>query len=266
MKPERTCRVGIIGYGAIGARVAADVAAGRVAGASLQGIISRRPLAVAPAGQITLEQALECCDLLIECAGQEALVDHGEVVLRSGISLLVTSIGALADRGFSEKLHAAGPGRLFLTSGAVGGLDLLSSGARLEGYEKVTVTTTKLPGSLIQPWMEDGLVEQLQSARGPMDVYQGPAAEAAVLFPKSLNAAAAVAIAVRDWDSVTVRVKADPGAELTSHVIEASGSVGEYRFEIRNKPSEENPRTSGVVPFAVLRSLEAIIGARGGLI
>jgi len=266
MKPAQTCRVGIIGYGAIGARVAADVAAGRVPGAFLEGIVSRRPLSGAPAGQVTLEQALERCDLLVECAGQEALVDHGEVVLRAGVDLLVTSIGALADRGLSKQLHAAGPGRLFLTSGAVGGLDLLSSGARLEGYDRVTITTTKLPGSLVQPWMEDALVEQILSARGPLDVYQGPAAEAALLFPKSLNAAAAVAIAVNDWDSVTVRVRADPGAELTSHVIEASGNVGEYRFEIRNKPSEKNPRTSGVVPFAVLRSLEAIIGARGGLI
>jgi len=63
-----------------------------------------------------------------------------------------------------------------------------------------------------------------------------------------------------------VRLTADPKASLTSHVIEASGPSGEYRFEIRNNPSPQNPRTSGIVPFAVLRSLEAAIGERGGLV
>ncbi|MBT2597949.1 aspartate dehydrogenase domain-containing protein [Arthrobacter sp. ISL-72] len=266
MKSARTCRVGVIGYGAIGVPVVAGITAGRVAGAVLEGIISRSPLSNVPVKQLDLAEALECCDLLVECAGQEALVEHAEDVLRAGVDLLVTSIGALADREFSRQLHAAVPGRLFLTSGAVGGLDLLSSGARAEGYDKVTITTTKLPGSLVQPWMKEALVEEIRNARGPLDVYEGSAAEAALLFPKSLNAGAAVAIAVNNWDAVTVRVRADPAAELTSHVIEASGNIGEYRFEIRNKPSEDNPRTSGVVPFAVLRSLESIIGGRGGLI
>lgn len=266
MKSSRTCRVGVIGYGAIGVPVVAEIAAGRVPGAALEGIISRSPLSGAPAKRMDLTEALERCDLLVECAGQEALVEYGEAILLAGVDLLVTSIGALADGEFSKQLAAARPGRLFLTAGAVGGLDLLSSGARVEGYDRVTITTTKLPESLIQPWMNEALIEEIHSARGPLDIYEGPAAEAAQLFPKSLNAGAAVAIAVNDWDVVTVRVRADPAAKLTSHVIEASGTLGEYRFEIRNKPSEDNPRTSGVVPFAVLRSLESVIGAQGGLI
>ncbi|MFF2297854.1 aspartate dehydrogenase domain-containing protein [Arthrobacter sp. NPDC058127] len=266
MKSTPAYRVGIIGYGAIGVPVVAGISAGQVAGAVLEGVISRSPLTNVPVKQLDLAEALERCDLLVECAGQEALVEHAEDVLRASVDLLVTSIGALADREFAERLHAAGPGRLFLTSGAVGGLDLLSSGARADGYDKVTITTTKLPGSLVQPWMNEALVEEIRNACGPLDVYEGSAAEAAMLFPKSLNAGAAVAIAVNNWDAVTVRVRADPAAELTSHVIEASGNIGEYRFEIRNKPSEDNPKTSGVVPFAVLRSLESIIGGRGGLI
>jgi hypothetical protein len=43
MKSARTCRVGVIGYGAIGVPVVAGITAGRVAGAVLVGIISRSP-------------------------------------------------------------------------------------------------------------------------------------------------------------------------------------------------------------------------------
>jgi aspartate dehydrogenase len=153
-----------------------------------------------------------------------------------------------------------------LTPGSIGGLDLLASGARATGYDAVRITTTKLPGSLIQPWMDEGEADRIRNTAGPIEIFSGSATQATQLFPKSLNVAAAVALAVDDWDAVAVSVRADPAAELTTHLIEASGGSGNYRFEICNKVSPQNPRTSGVVPFAVLRSLELIIGARGGMI
>jgi aspartate dehydrogenase len=265
MKPV-TRRIGIIGHGAIGARVAADIAAGKVKGATLEAIISRTAIQNAPAAQVEIAEALERCDLLVECAGQEALIEHGEAVLSAGVDLLATSLGALADPHLSQRLLSAGPGRLFLTSGSIGGLDLLASGARATGYDAVRITTTKLPGSLIQPWMDEVEADRIRKTAGPIEIFAGSAARATQLFPKSLNVAAAVALAVDDWDSVAVSVRADPAAELTTHLIEASGNSGNYRFEIRNKVSPQNPRTSGVVPFAVLRSLELIVGARGGMI
>lgn len=259
-------RVGIIGHGAIGSRVAAEIALGKVQGAELAAIVARRTLTNAPAVQMHLAEALEHCDLIVECAGQEALVAYGETVLSAGVDLLITSIGALADPIFLKRLEAAGPGRLFLTSGAIGGLDLLASGARSSGYDKVVVTTTKLPSSLIQPWMDPEKADSINSTAAPLEIFSGPASDAARLFPRSLNVVAAVAMAIGNWGVVNVKLVADPGAELTKHVIEASGGSGAYRFEISNKPSPENPRTSGVVPFSVLRTLELIVGDRGGLI
>lgn len=255
-----------MGHGAIGSRVATDISAGLVPGAKLAGVLVRGTPVEAEIRQLGLERALVECDLIVECAGQEALVNHAETILTAGIDLLVTSIGALADPQFLSRLREAGPGRLFLTAGAIGGLDLLASGARNGGYDSVEVTTTKLPGSLIQPWMEQNQSDEISRAMGPVEIFSGPASDAARLFPKSLNVAAAVALAIDDWAVVHMRLIGDPAANLTRHLIEASGPSGEYRFEISNKPSPENPRTSGVVPFAVLRSLESIVGVRGGLI
>ncbi len=116
MKPGAR-RIGIIGHGAIGgARVAADIAAGKVKGGPpLRGDHLPQCIDNAPAPQLEMEQALERCDLLVECAGQEVLVEHGEAVLSAGVDLLATSLGALADPHLSQRLSAAGPGRLFLT-------------------------------------------------------------------------------------------------------------------------------------------------------
>ena len=260
------CRIGVLGYGAIGSRVAAEINDGRVPGAELAAVIRRRASEPTPAPVLSLSHALERCDVIVECAGQEALATHGQQILHSGADLLITSIGALADPLLDQRLRESGPGRLFLTSGAVGGLDLLAAGAKMGGFHRIEVTTRKLPGSLVQDWMRQPETERLTAAREPVEVFQGPSRQAARLFPKSLNVVAAVALAVEDWDVVNVRLVADPAAALTEHHIEAHGPAGRYSFTIQNHPDPANPRTSAVVPWAVLRSLETMIGLQGGLI
>lgn len=265
MAPGTAQRIGVLGHGAIGSLVAAELAAGRVAGGVLEGVILRRGQEL-PYAQFSLDDALERCDLIVECAGQQAVRDHAAAILDAGVDLLLISLGALADRGLAERLAHAGPGRLFCSPGAVGGLDLIASGARIGAFSEVLITTRKLPSTLVQPWMGAARRAGLESAAAPVEVFAGPARQAAQQFPKSLNVAAAVALAVGNWDVVSVRLLADPLAELTEHTIEARGASGDYCFSIKNQPSARNPRTSGIVPWAVLRSLEAALGARGGLI
>jgi aspartate dehydrogenase len=84
------------------------------------------------------------------------------------------------------------------------------------------------------------------------------------LFPRSTNVAAAVALAVGAWDVVEAVLLADPAATLTRHEIAATGPAGEYRFEIRNRPSPRTPTTSEIVPYAVLRTLREL--ARPGFV
>ncbi|WP_313813847.1 aspartate dehydrogenase domain-containing protein [Glutamicibacter sp.] len=253
-------RVGVLGFGAIGSVVARHIADGKVAGASFQGIAVRHLHEELHYPQFGIDEAVKCCDLIIECAGQEALREHAVKILGAGVDLLASSLGALADRGFAEQVRQAGPGRLLLTSGAIGGLDLLGAGAAMGGFQQVTLTTRKLPATLIQPWMSEAQCSQLAAVVEPVVVFSGSAAQAAQKFPKSLNIAAAVALTVGDWDVVSVRLIADPNATLTEHRIDARGVGGEYSFSIKNYPSQQNPRSSGIVPWALLYSLQQAIG------
>ncbi|MEU4269468.1 aspartate dehydrogenase domain-containing protein [Streptomyces sp. NPDC026092] len=260
-------KVGIVGWGAIGRVVGTALTQGEVGGAELVCVVDNRPLGeAAPAPQVAFEEALEQCDLIVEAAGQGVVREWGERVLASGTDLLVASTGALTDEELAKRLLAAGPGRVYFTGGAVGGLDLLQAVRSLGPVDDVRLTTTKLPATLEQPWMSEELLLRMRTATGPVEVMSGTAREVPVKFPRSTNVAASVALAVGDLDAVRVQVVADPAAHRTRHVIEASGPHGTYRFEMEHVPDADNPATSQVVPYAVLRSLAAIAGRTGQIL
>ncbi|MGA5566460.1 aspartate dehydrogenase domain-containing protein [Streptomyces platensis] len=260
-------KVGLIGWGAIGRVVGTALVRQQVPGAELLCLVDNRPLGeAAPAPQVSLEEALERCDLIVEAAGQGVVRAWGERVLASGTDLLIASTGALTDEELSQRLRTTGPGRVYFTGGAVGGLDLLQAARSLGPLDHVLLTTTKLPATLEQPWMDDALLTRMRTATGPVEVLSGTAREVPARFPRSTNVAASVALAVGDLDGVRVRVVADPAAHHTRHVIEASGAHGSYRFEVSHLPDPGNPATSQVVPHAVLRSLSALAGRTGQIL
>jgi aspartate dehydrogenase len=108
--------------------------------------------------------------------------------------------------------------------------------------------------------MDEAELERLRHTTTPLTIKSGGAREIASAFPRSANVAASVALAVGDWERVEAVVVADPGVERTTHLIEAEGTAVRYRVEIDNLPSAENPTTSAVVPYAVLRAIADLVG------
>ena len=251
-------RVALLGYGAIGRIVARELLAGAVEGATLVALVNRSPVPAPPVPQLTLAEAIEVSDVVVECAGSAALLDAVEPVLSAGRDLVATSIAALLDPRLRDRLGELGPGRLRCTHGALGGLDLLASAAAVGRLDEVVLRTTKKPAALLQPWMDEAERRRLTETTEDVLVFQGTPAEAARLFPQSLNVASALALAVRDLDGVRVELHADPAAEVTTHRIEASGRQGSYLFQMQNRPCAENPRTSAVVPYSLLQTLRGL--------
>ncbi|GAA3951332.1 hypothetical protein GCM10023085_37480 [Actinomadura viridis] len=263
-------RVGVLGHGAIGAKVAGVLRAGGVPGAELTAVLrrdgrdGRDGRAVgggADAGVPELvrdaRELAEAADVVVEAAGQDALRRYGPGILDAGRDLVAVSVGALADDVLFTRLRRA-PGRLLVCPGALGGLDVVRSAALGGPLRSVRLTSAKKPASLVQPWMDAGLAERLRAlapGQEPVVLHDGSAREAAARFPRNANVAATLALAAGDWDIVRVRLVADPGAALTRHVVEFAGEVGEYRFELAHLPDPANPATSGLVPYAVLRTL-----------
>jgi aspartate dehydrogenase len=248
-------RVGVIGHGAIGRPVVEALRGHDLPGATLSGVLTRSPGAVNE--QLPDIGALVAAsDLIVEAAGHQALHDHAAVVLEAGADLLVVSTGALADPALRHRLAGTGPGRLWVCPGAIGGVDLLRAVSRAEPGLSVRLTSTKLPTSLIRPWMDDDQVTRLRSLRtGQLVVFEGRAEEAARSFPTNANVAATLALATGNWDTVEVRLIADATATATRHQIDFAGDIGQYHLDISNHPSPDNAASSGLVAHALLRAI-----------
>ncbi|TXG92294.1 DUF108 domain-containing protein [Rhodococcus rhodnii] len=251
-------RVAVLGYGSIGTVVARRLAAGELAGAELAAVVTRSPVDGAPAPVLDLDDALDVADVVVECAGQGAVRENGRKILEAGCDLVISSVGALCDAEFAAALRASGPGRAVCTNGAVGGLDLLAAAQDAAPFDSVLVRSTKRPAALVQEWMDEAEARRVRDTSEPVLVFRGSPADAARLFPKSLNVAAAVDFAVGPASPVSVELYADPAAELTRHEVEATGPVGHYTIRIENLPSAANPRTSAVVPYSILRTLAGL--------
>ena len=103
---EASMKVGIIGMGTIGRRVASGLDSGEVSGVEL-GALSSRNLGRAmefaksletPPPVVTMEEVPPLVDLVIEAAGQDSVDPIAQATLRSGKDLMVLSCGALLDR------------------------------------------------------------------------------------------------------------------------------------------------------------------------
>lgn len=265
MSKKEVLRVAVLGFGAIGKQVVAGIS--NIPGVSLTGVVVRRPGSTdGLCAEISLQEAIECSDLIVECAGGEAIRTLGPQIIAAGKDMLAVSFGQLADEDLRQKLLLEGPGRTYLSTGAIGGLDMLSAATIAQGLDRVTLTSNKLPKALIQGWMSEADADKLLSTADPVTVFEGGVDEAIKLFPASLNIAVAVAQATGLWTDAKVRLVADPQAKLTKHTIEASGATGNYRFEMLNEPSADNPATSGVVSKAILRGIAALAQPSGTFI
>lgn len=256
-------RVAVWGYGAIGRMVSAELSSGAIAGASLSGVIARNGNTVTADGlpELAMAEALEASDLIVECAGVRAVREQGPAIIRADADLLVASVGALGDTALRTGL-LAGPGALHLTTGAIGGLDILNAAARGGGLERVTLTTTKKSASLIQPWMDDKTISALRTD-SETTLFEGGVLEAIELFPRSLNVAVALAHATGLWEATTVVLKSDRTATHTTHHIAADGPSGVYEFRIANRPLDANLATSATVPAAILQGITRLVSPSG---
>jgi aspartate dehydrogenase len=194
-------------------------------------------------------------DLVVECAGHEALGNLGPLVLAAGCDLLVASVGALADPLLESLLgEAAKAGRacLRIPSGALGGLDALGA-AKLAGLREVQYESRKAPGAWRGTPAEERVV--LDDVMRPTVVFEGTAREAARLFPKNANVAAAVALAGIGFDLTRVVLHADPLATGNTHRITAEGDFGQIDVSVTGKTLPSNPKTSMLAPYSLVRAI-----------
>jgi aspartate dehydrogenase len=247
--PGRT--LALIGAGAIARAVAERVAAGAVPGLTLLGFHTRTAANDLPAPQLSSDEVTRA-SVVVEAAGHDAVRTHAEAVLAAGADFVCCSAGALADAELRRRIEGAATAsraRLDVPSGAVGGLDLLSAAVDA-GLAEVVIEQRKPPRTLLPEDEADAL-------DAPAVVFEGSVAEVVVLYPKTTNVAAAVALAGIGFEATTARVVADPSLSANVALLTARGAFGELSLRLANVASA-NPRTSAVVAHSVVATLRRL--------
>ena len=260
-------QLAIVGLGAIGGEVAQAVLNGGVPGVDLVAAVELRAETVETfraRGLRVFATAAELsgvpATLVLETAGQAALGELGASVLRSGQDLIAMSAGALLDSELLAELleTAAALGRrVWLPSGAIGGLDVLRAAAAGE-IESISLTTTKPPQALAgAPYLREHGID-LAGIEVRTELFHGPAAQAVRAFPQNVNVAALLSLASGRPDLVTVSVVADPDAQGNRHEVRARGTFGSLYLRLDNAASAANPKTSAIAAQSVIGLLRQL--------
>jgi aspartate dehydrogenase len=240
-------KVGIIGCGAIGSLIAKAVE---------DGIVKCDELVLydySPEKVDTLQKSLRVKTttvrsveemiargpaIIVEAASQQAVKEYLHRILAENIELIVMSVGALLDmRVTNRKIHSP--------SGAIGGVDAIASAA-LAGIDEVTLTTRKNPQAL------------KTEKRGETIVFDGDAEMAVRLFPKEMNVAATLALAVYP-EKVKVKIISDPKVTRNVHEIKVAWKHGDMLLRFENDPHPDNPGTSALAAWSAIKLLKDLL-------
>jgi len=176
--------------------------------------------------------------VIVEAASQQAAREYVGRIVAEGVDLIVMSSGALLGLNVqSSKVH--------VPSGAIGGLDALSSAA-LAGIDEIILTSRKNPKAFDMNNKEARIV------------YEGSAEEAARLFPREMNVAATLALTVKPA-RVRVQVLSDPTVYRNTHEIQVKWRFGEMFLRFANDPHPENPRTSALAAWSAIKLLQKLL-------
>jgi len=265
-------KLAIIGTGAIASYLAEAIRRGKAGAARIVAIadtVQMRPRLEATAAHHRCAWCTDVLhlpgygpDIVIEAASPQVIRQYAIPLLHRGVDLLVMSAGALADGAFLSQLEVTlrtNNRRLYVPSGAVGGLDILRA-ASLGDIEEVRLITSKPPkGVCGAPWFTQHPMD-IDAITERTVVFRGSVVEAVRWFPQNVNVAAVLNLAALGARSVSVEVAIDPTSNRNVHEIYVRGSFGEMTLRVANVASPDNPKTSHLAclsPLALLRRLSA---------
>lgn len=180
--------------------------------------------------------------------GLEVVQRYAEVILKSEKDLLIISVGAFADYNFVksiEKVCEQYQRKVYLPTGAIGGLDAVRAAMSLNELEHLSITTRKPAHALTNKPVTSETV-----------IYEGTAKDAIDFFPKNMNVSIILSLVGKGINNTFVKLIADPNVDKNIHIIKAKGSFGSLEFKIENEAMPGNIKTSYLTCLSVLSRIK----------
>lgn len=268
MRPARKMfRIGIVGAGAIGKEIARAIDNGTIP-AKLVAVYDRDTAEAARLAErlkskpkvLSLEELVQESNFIVEAASQAAVKEVAIAALSNSRSVMIMSVGALADKELLEKIKSLAKEHLcsiYVPSGAVCGLDGVKS-ASVCRIHSVTITTRKpVEGLKGAPFIVKNNID-IEKFTEPTTIFSGPASVAIKEFPANVNVAASLSLVGIGFEKTVVNVVVDPSIKRNMHEIAVKGEFGELRTVVENVPSKMNPKTSLLAALSAIATLKQV--------
>lgn len=200
--------------------------------------------------------------LVVEAASQDAARYYVPLALSAGVDVLIMSVGVFQDEEFQQdafRLAKRKNAKIYLPSGAIGGIDALCA-ASIEDINEVTLTTTKPPSAFgSNKYLESKGINAAE-VRERTELFSGSARDAVKHFPQNINVAATISLAGVGFEKTKIRIVCDPAVHTNEHHLKARGKFGELDVVTRNVPSPRNPKTSYLAALSAISAIKKITG------
>lgn len=265
MKPKR---IGIVGCGAIGTKIAQAVCSDLKAQAllsalydvdgdkaqKLAGSLKKRNIVVSSLGGL-----IKKADFVVEASSSLSSGGIARRALSAGRDCMIMSAGGLLEGPDIFKLARKKGCCVYIPSGAICGIDGLRA-HRLAHIRKVTLITKKPPQALRDsPYVVKNKIN-LSAIKKETEIFEGSAKEAVSYFPQNINVAAALSLAGIGREKTRVRIICSP-KPVNIHEIEIESEAGRTFIRCENNPSPDNPKTSYLAVLSAIAALKQIFEA-----
>ena len=270
MKPQKKkAKIGIVGCGAIGSRMAKSITAElkeycRLAALYDIDLKKAQELAQKVSSPRAFKKSyadlLNNSEFVIEAVNADDTYTIIKEALSSKKNVLSMSVGKLLGRSDLFRLAENKGCRILIPSGAIAGIDAIKA-AGLAKISSITLTTRKPPAgffsggpSVMEKRMNLGEITQ------ETVIFDGDVDTAVKLFPHNINVAATLALASGVKEKMSIRIITSPDYKTNSHEIEVTGDFGRITTRTDNVVCPDNPKTSYLAVLSAIQTLKQFFG------
>lgn len=258
-------KVGIVGCGAMGSRIAQDIVSDFPGAAKLSALydvdldkaytlarkLKKRNIVVSD-----LAALIRKSDFVVEAASAQASAQIARQAINAKRDCLIMSVGGLIDAPDIFSLAKQRGCLVHIPSGAICGIDGLKA-HRLANIKKVTLITKKPALALKDaPYVVQNKIN-LENIREETEIFAGSCREAVSCFPQNINVSATLSLAGIGEEKTRVKIVCSP-KEVNIHEIEIESDAGRTLVRCENEPSPDNPKTSALAILSAIVALRQI--------
>ncbi|MBW9220889.1 aspartate dehydrogenase [Methanothermococcus sp. SCGC AD-155-M21] len=193
-------------------------------------------------------------DIVVECASVRAVDEVATKSLKNKKDIIVMSVGAFANKELYLKLYNLAKKhnkKIYIPSGAIAGIDAIKSASLGKIYEVILETIKPVYG-LRESLEKEGI--DITSLSEPMTIFEGSALEAIEKFPQNINVA--IVLSLASGFPIKVKIIVDPSISSNRHRVIVKGSTGSISTIVDNNPCKDNPKTSALAAYSVIRIIK----------